>query len=382
MPSDKRAQSAGILAAASGLALSAYAYVHQTNVAVLGRTDFPCNINQYFSCDRVALSEYSRLFDVPQGFWGVVFFGISLLAVVVPSLFRRSSRLPWVALMVFGAIGSLYCLRLFMITIFRIEGLCVTCFAAHLSCYTLLFVATTRAQRASLPPLSELFALTCMGLLAVGGLAIYPRISPLLLHGLEAIEPALSDGLLRGLTTPTAGQSETARPWNPIVGPVDAPRVLVEFVDYTCPACGSFKALVERYNKSSPVQLKVILKNFPQDAACNRAFPTSQHPNACLAAYAAQCAQQNGVFKEFFEVIFETSSFAPIDASKILIKLGMSDAIATDCLASDQVRRAVASDIQEGIENGVNSTPGLIARGRLYQGPVSLPILKQFLGSM
>lgn len=72
----------------------------------------------------------------------------------------------------------------------------------------------------------------------------------------------------------------------PHLGPVDARRVVVEYFDYTCPACRMMSGYMERYQLKHPDTVCVILLPVPLERSCNRSMPDGEpdHAGACEIA--------------------------------------------------------------------------------------------------
>lgn len=83
---------------------------------------------------------------------------------------------------------------------------------------------------------------------------------------------------------------------DPVLGPEDAPVTIVEFSDYECPYCQryhseTFHQIINTYGD----QVRYVFKDLPL---------TSIHPNAVPAANAAHCAQEQGDFWAYHELLF------------------------------------------------------------------------------
>jgi protein-disulfide isomerase len=84
----------------------------------------------------------------------------------------------------------------------------------------------------------------------------------------------------------------------PLVVPSEGAKVLiVKFNDYQCPACGqsylSYKPILEKYAKSNPGAVKLVLKDYPLNSECNNNMNTVLHAGACDAAVAVRLARQH-----------------------------------------------------------------------------------------
>src|SRR5438093_1453862 len=102
---------------------------------------------------------------------------------------------------------------------------------------------------------------------------------------------------VRPLRELTAGEEH-------VKGPEDAAITIVEFSDFQCPHCAeAFPELRKLLRSRSDVRL--VFRHYPLDSSCNTSLPVPLHPNACLAAIAAECAGDQGRFWEYHDVLFE-----------------------------------------------------------------------------
>ena len=81
------------------------------------------------------------------------------------------------------------------------------------------------------------------------------------------------------------------------VAPQDADAVLVEFVDFQCPACATASPIVQQVADEYGDRLAVVVRNLPL---------TSIHPHAVEAAVAAEAAAAQGEFAAMYKELFAT----------------------------------------------------------------------------
>ncbi len=149
---------------------------------------------------------------------------------------------------------------------------------------------------------------------------------------------------------------------DPMIGDVDAPVTIVEFSDFQCPFCSRFYsqtylALKENYVDTGKVNIVF------------RDFPLSFHPEAEPAALAAECANEQGEFWAFHDLIFENQD--SISASQYLTwaeDLGLDMDQFSDCVDSQKYKSEVANDYNDGGRLGVTGTPGFFINGVLVTG--------------
>jgi NhaA family Na+:H+ antiporter len=135
---------------------------------------------------------------------------------------------------------------------------------------------------------------------------------------------------------------------------------VVSYADFLCPYCRRLLPVLRRLREALGDRLVYVFRHFPQEHA---------HPGAELVARAAEAAGKQGAFWPMHDRIFEREP--PLAEPQLLglaRELGLDvDRFAAD-MASDDARRAVAEDREEGRANGVTGTPTLFVDGVRYDG--------------
>jgi protein-disulfide isomerase len=157
-------------------------------------------------------------------------------------------------------------------------------------------------------------------------------------------------------------------------GNPDAPVTIVEFSDFECPACAAaFRDLKDVLRSRNDV--RVVFRYFPLDASCNPALEgRSPHPDACLAAFAAECAGEQHRFWEYHDTLFENQRALDRDSLfRYARELALDIPQFRACLDAPETRARVARDVTAGIGFGVASTPTLFINGRTVDGALERP---------
>ncbi len=158
----------------------------------------------------------------------------------------------------------------------------------------------------------------------------------------------------------------------PSRGPVDAPVTIVEFTDYECPFCRRhateiLPVVLTRYGDS----VRYVVRNFPLAAL---------HPFAIAAAQAAECAYRQGRFWEYHDALLrDTGPLSDAVLRAHAAAAGLDLAAFESCLQAEETRTAVARDLLDGWELGVNGTPTLFINGRRLRGAKSAEELERYI---
>jgi protein-disulfide isomerase len=155
----------------------------------------------------------------------------------------------------------------------------------------------------------------------------------------------------------------------PILGPKNAPVVLVEFADYQCPYCQKVHADLEKLQKEFGDKLAIAFKD----------FPLPMHPFAEKAAEAARCAGVQGKFWEFHDKLFEDKKFEPADLKQQAVALQLNTTQFDACLDSGAETAAVQKDAGEGKRLGLSGTPSFFANGHFFSGAMTYDALRDMV---
>lgn len=147
------------------------------------------------------------------------------------------------------------------------------------------------------------------------------------------------------------------------VGPDDSPLVLLEYGDYECPFCAQALSIVDSLRDLLGQSFRYVFRNFPL---------TESHPNALLAARAAEAAALQGRFWEMHHLLFLNQPLLRPDS---LLGYAKSLRLDLDAFTRDlqgaPVQERIRQDLRGAMQAGVHGTPTFYINGRRYDGPVS-----------
>tara|TARA_Y100000310_G_scaffold11109_1_gene11712 strand:+ start:120 stop:818 length:699 start_codon:yes stop_codon:yes gene_type:complete len=147
---------------------------------------------------------------------------------------------------------------------------------------------------------------------------------------------------------------------SPVLGDLDKAKVIiVEFSDFQCPYCASgqstMNALYEKYGDD----IAIVFKH----------FPLSFHQYAQQAGEASMCADDQDMFWEYHDGLFENQAgINPGYFSELATELGLDIDDFNDCLNSGKYTSKVNEDFAYGAELGVTGTPGFFVNGEIVKG--------------
>lgn len=144
----------------------------------------------------------------------------------------------------------------------------------------------------------------------------------------------------------------------PRMGNPDAPIKLVEFYDYACGHCASFKQVTDRLVADYGGKIGIYFKM----------WPTGNWPESKSAAAASLAANAQGKFKEMHAILFQRSPNHGREAV-----LGYAKELGLDMAKFEADYAAFAAQVEndraEGQAAGVESTPTIFFNDRFYEGP-------------
>jgi protein-disulfide isomerase len=160
--------------------------------------------------------------------------------------------------------------------------------------------------------------------------------------------------------------------WRQTIAPdMDAPQTgsaaaaieIVEFSDFQCPFC----------RRTAPLLKEVLARYADHVRLVWRDFPLPMHEDARRAAVAAQCANEQGRFWLYHDLLFAHQD-ALKDAD--LIKHALTAELNLDrfksCVGAGQQQVRIDAAIKEGNRLGISATPTVFINGRMVVGTVPM----------
>ncbi|MBI5530941.1 MAG: DsbA family protein [Candidatus Doudnabacteria bacterium] len=154
----------------------------------------------------------------------------------------------------------------------------------------------------------------------------------------------------------------------PVLGNKNAKVTVEEFSDFQCPYCKQFFSDTFAQIKSKYIdtgKIKFVFRNFP--------LPI--HANAQGAAVAAECANNQGKFWEYHDLLFKNgqadgTNLALADLKKYADQMGLNNGTFgfgknkfNQCLDSNATLSIVQGDLKDGQTAGVSGTPTFYVNG-------------------
>jgi protein-disulfide isomerase/uncharacterized membrane protein len=368
-----------VILAIIGLAVSGVIdRVHQRLAADVNYTSF-CNVSAGVNCDVVLGSPYAVFAGVAVSRWALLYFALTLVvggavAASRSARWRQSLASATVALAAWGLLFAGYMAVIALVVLGTVCLLCSTLYVVNIG----LFVSAWHLRSAVriVGRRQQLQRSTHERWVVAGALAAVAV--------LVAIGSWEAFG--RSRRTPDAAEIERERPefyrWyvaqplsdvhtdsRPSMGSSDAAITIVEFSDFECGHCAAFHQSLEDVLRRGTEKVRVVFRHFPLDSACNAKVPTRLHPQACLAAIAAECALEQGKFWEYHNLLFDNQQQL---GREFLIgyaaRLGLDTTRFSSCLSSDAARERVQRDAAAGAQLGIDSTPTVFINGRTIKG--------------
>ena len=174
------------------------------------------------------------------------------------------------------------------------------------------------------------------------------------------------------LTVRSASRTPFVIEGRPFQGPEDALVEFVEFTDYECPFCRRFRettypVIRERFDG----KVKWVVRNYPLSQI---------HPNAQLAAEAAECALDQNRFWEYHDLLFARyDRLGRAELKSHARELGLDGDQFDSCLDSGEKQPVVQSDLRDGFRFGVTGTPTFFINGQVVVGAQGPDLVSAFI---
>jgi protein-disulfide isomerase len=152
------------------------------------------------------------------------------------------------------------------------------------------------------------------------------------------------------------------------LGAVDAPVTIIEFSDFQCPFCKRFRdQTLDPILQTYEGKVRFVYRDFPI---------SSIHEWAQKAAEAGECADEQGKFWEYHDLIFasQTALNQQLETEGLngivgtfkgyAGQLGLDTTAFNSCLDSSKFAQEVQKDYNDGVAAGVTGTPAFYINGQ------------------
>jgi uncharacterized membrane protein/predicted DsbA family dithiol-disulfide isomerase len=362
-----------------GVALSTLTLVvHERIAQDAGYTSF-CDLGGIVNCDAVLGSRYGTLLGIPVAGLGLAAFAAGAV-VAIPGALGAGGGIADLLLIALasGSLGFALVLAVAMATIGSVCLLCLGTDALIVAWFATVVPLASRLERADgagwwRRRAAARGVATAALVLAVAGGTLAAVRAPAAVATVEDVRARDPRFYQWYMQLPVRPLAELTNPDCHRKGDPSAKIAIVEFSDFQCPYCvQAFRDLRELVRTRRDVSL--VFRHFPLDAACNAHVKRTMHPDACLAACAAECAGRQGRFWEYHDVLFENNEHLERDSLfRYAREMDLDLAAFRTCLDDPSTRARVGEDVEAASRVGVGSTPTMFFNGRTIEGALERP---------
>lgn len=190
---------------------------------------------------------------------------------------------------------------------------------------------------------------------------------------IQETENSLKDKLFKEAKVETfikPPKMELSKGNEPKKGKDGSPIVIVEFTDFQCPYCSRAQATLEKIFTDYPDKVQLIFKDLPLDF----------HKQAKDAHIASQCAQEQGKFWEYHDILFKNQSQLFPDKLKEYAKqLELDMDKFNQCFDTRKYEKYVNESLDQAQSLGITGTPTFFVNGRIVRGAQPYETFKQII---
>ena len=142
----------------------------------------------------------------------------------------------------------------------------------------------------------------------------------------------------------------------PIIGNKDAQVKIIEYSDFQCPACGAAEPVARQIAEEFGDKISFEYRHFPL---------TSIHQYSFKAAEASECANDQGRFWEYHDILFRNQNSLKVsDLKRYADTLGLDTKSFNACLDSGAKKDIINLETREALAAGSTGTPTFFINGK------------------
>ena len=157
---------------------------------------------------------------------------------------------------------------------------------------------------------------------------------------------------------------------DPYLGRKDATITIIAFADYQCPFCSQVEQTLKSLLATKGDKVRFVFRD----------FPLPSHKNASLAAEAAECADEQGKFWAYNELLFKNQQSLSIeDLKNYAHTIALNREKFIQCLDTRKQKSEVEKDAADAKRAGINTTPSIFINGYYVSGMPTLAYLEEVI---
>jgi len=158
---------------------------------------------------------------------------------------------------------------------------------------------------------------------------------------------------------------------DPSLGSAEAPITIVEFSDFECGFCRKQEKILKRIMDEYDGKIRLIWKDYPVDIPSAASYK---------AAVAARCAQKQGEFWNYHNLLFEKNNNLNQQIFlEIARELDLNLKKFEKCATSGETENLVNDNIAEANALGVNGVPFIFVNKQKIMGEIDLDGLRDII---
>jgi protein-disulfide isomerase len=148
---------------------------------------------------------------------------------------------------------------------------------------------------------------------------------------------------------------------------------IYDYSNFFCDHCSDLQETLKEIKKDYGVKVKIYHRQFPNNKI---------HPLSTMAAEASECANDQGRFIEYHNLLFMGNN--QIDDAEDFVDLARDVEIEQinkfeNCLNNHEKLEEVMDDVKEGKESGVKAIPTLVIDGEVLKGAQSYKVISSVI---
>ncbi len=159
---------------------------------------------------------------------------------------------------------------------------------------------------------------------------------------------------------------------DPWLGAEEPLIYIVGFESFACPFCKEDQENIRQMMTKFSSIVRFISKDFPTEGL---------HPDVFNAHLAADCANEQGRYWEFRDILFDNQGdFSKTNIKKLANQFGLNEQQFDSCFDSEKFSQEIRQDYADGVQAGVVGTPSYLVNGNLIPGAIPYNVWEEIIG--